>query len=202
MKKVHLDFVGMKKVHLDFVGSHSTGKTSVMEAIRGLLTDEYLVSAEIIPSASREMFLAGTVKELHSKVTDRDQMLISGLNWARILACPAQVVLSTDLFIRSASYEVMAETSEAIRQLHMEVVGYIKRMVFDETRVLKFFYIPPEIPDVPAGVRPSDESWRGIHDPIIHNLFIDHVPNYMTLRGSVNRRAEDVLSVMEIDQLI
>jgi hypothetical protein len=186
--------VDMKKIYMDFVGSHSTGKTSVMEAVQETVIERYGVTAEIVPSASRDLFLAGKVKELHSKVTDLDQMMISGVNWARILACPADVVLCTDLFIRSASYAMKANTSRLIQDLHLEIISYIKRMLAeDHTRKFLFFYIPPEIPDIKDGVRPEDGEWRDVHDPIIRDLLQQHVQIYTTLSGTVEERKDLVL---------
>lgn len=150
---------------IDFVGSHSTGKTTAQEIVRGYL-EGIKKDVVIVRSVSRTKLKEERLW-LYDKTDSFAQAWMSLANWSDILTAARdhEFVLCTDLGIRSYAYSAAsALVSEETLRYHLQMIRFFER---DLPWAIKRFYCPVEFNVVPDGVRKPDKSYQKIVDEAV-----------------------------------
>jgi len=183
-------------LRLGICGSHSSGKTTLLEALRN--TPEF-DSVDFLPEITR------TIKEQGYNINEAGtldtQILIMAAHMQNLLTHKRFIV--DRCLIDGFCYTKFLYTNPENKSLHHERIqpwfmdyceNLVKSYLPYYTRI---FYIPSELPVVDDGVRSTDSYF---HREIVH-LFEENVKRFgdmnpgliVVVRGSVEERVQTVL---------
>lgn len=174
----------------DFVGTHSTGKTTVMNAVAKELISTG-ASVEIIESVTRKAIETEGF-HLYDKTESNQQVNVSWFNWGEILASEASVVLSTAFGIRSLAYTLAApNVSQRVKDLHWSYVRF-----FAASPNVCWIYVPVNFPMVEDGVRKVDDAYRFEVDKYIVDIFTTLKIPFRTISGTRTEMKDKAIDII------
>lgn len=194
----------LKHLILDFAGVSSSGKTTVINDVVGelLKNTERYGNVKIVPSNSR--FVAELGSGTSETTSVFSQAYISLTNFVDVMeaASYANIVLTTDLGIRSTAYLMGIEPpiGSIDRTLSEKLISTHKSFskLICECKLFKIlhFYLPPEIPLVADGIRSENPMYHKKIDGYIKDIYksVDITP--FTLRGSEKVRRDYVMCLL------
>ncbi len=183
-------------LRLGITGPHSSGKTTLLEALRK--TPEF-DSVDFLPEITR------TIKEqgydINEAGTLDTQVLIMAAHMQNLLTRKRFIVdrcLLDGLCYTRFLYANPGDRSSRYTRIQNWFMDYCETLVESYlTYYTRIFYIPPELPVADDGVRSTDSHFHG---EIVHlfeeniKWFGDMYPGLIvTVRGSVEQRVQTVL---------
>ncbi len=185
----------MKKTLLLFTGTHSTGKTSTLNA----LTEVLRIKHDKLLGGSRVLKELGIIKETDAKADTVDQMLI---NAEMALKMYETVTTDSELVISERSpVDVLAYASMlSIPKYVIEYNNRLLRTTINRTDVnIIFIYFPMNIPYVADEVRVAES--RDIIDSNIMNIMNIYGIKYYTLKMlSIQDRVREILKLINLKE--
>ena len=173
----------VKRVAL--VGASSTGKTTVFDTLKVLLSNqEYTFKSEIARTALKYGF------PINENGTDSTQLAVSNLHLEALLT-PGNLMLDRcylDLVVYTGLMEgVSSNVSDFILDTWDRVIE----------QYTHFVYFPIEFDLVKDGVRSEDGDWRVIVNAKFKEMLESLDTPYLTVTGDPSERATQILKYIE-----
>ncbi|MBW8001671.1 MAG: hypothetical protein FVQ80_06575 [Planctomycetes bacterium] len=182
-----------KKFIFDFAGSHCTGKTTLMKSVKKEILD-LGYSCEIIESVTRDLVINKGFA-LYGKTDGLSQVMFSYFNYGSILACEAQVVLSTAFGVRPLAYSICAESvGSEVETMHWQYLRFFASKEFQNCRTVTWFYLPVTFTMEEDGIRVVDEPYRLKVDDTVNHIF-DSIKHHH-IYGSRRRMLDTAMEVI------
>ncbi len=169
-------------------GSHSTGKTSLVEACAAALEDRRPNSVDVIPEVARKVIAAGF--PMGADATLDSYVLYIGLQLAAQRQATRQHVISDRGMIDILAYmraNANADIPDHFAKLIEELV-HLEKGYFD-----LYCYLPMEFPMVPDNARSSDEEYRHNVDRRLVSVLSEYQVPVKNVTGTLRERREKLL---------
>jgi hypothetical protein len=193
----------MKPWIVDVCGSHSTGKSTLIDAfLRRVSLSWDTVRFNVVESYSRKHILAGGGG--YQKTTTSDQLSISCVNWVEILHSASQMpfTICTDLAIRSFAYALSSSEVNLLgKRVHQKFAEFANSVLFNSIVNVVWFYVPIEFSVVGDGLRDTDEEFRKMVDEAIQIGYRGAGIRPITLTGSVDQRVSLMIEHLRAEGL-
>ena len=187
----------IRPIIVDFTGSHSTGKTTAIDFVRGMVklfnednAGRVHFTCNAVSSISRT-YLEEQKLKIYGDVDDFSQAWITFGNISNILESVRNydITLCTDLAIRNLAYTLSSpHAGDATARFHVNMLLHFQSPLFTSQVDLYRFYLPVEFPVVPDGVRHENEVYRKDVDDRIKRILEDYEVSHTVLTGSESMR--------------
>ncbi len=184
-----------KKFIFDFAGAHCTGKTTLMRSIKREL-ESGSFSCKIVESVTRD-FIVNQNYDLYDKTDSLSQTMVSYFNSGVVLACDADIVLSTAFGVRPLAYSICSDLVNAtVVTMHWDYLRFFASDDFQKCRLVTWFYLPVTFPMVEDGVRLVNEKYRTSVDKSISYIFSSSGIKHDTIFGSELEMFDSAMEVI------
>jgi nicotinamide riboside kinase len=179
-------------VRIVLTGSHSTGKTSLANAVRDSLRADGVSDVEVIREVGRDLIDCGV--PLNKDITSDACVRYITTQLQRERGCTARHAISDRSLLDLLAYVVVNDdcrTPTSYRMMLEEIV-HVEALRFD-----RYVFLPVEFALIPDAVRPLGEEYRQAVSDTIRQLLARFKFPMVEIRGTLPGRVEQLVTLFQ-----
>ena len=173
-------------------GSHSTGKTSLANAVRDALAAKGVTDVAMVREVGRDLIESGV--PLNEDITSDACVRYITKQLQRERACGNRHVISDRSLLDLLAYVLVnddARTPASYRAMLEEIV-HVESLRYDQ-----YVFLPVEFALMPDPVRPAGEPYRQAVSDMIRRLLAQFGLPVLKIRGSLEERVAQVAALFD-----
>ena len=178
------------KTVFSLTGSHSTGKTTLLGALRQILNGNEF---SLLDEPARHLIAQGYA--MNNEITDGGMMMYIAHFLSSIRNARAETIICDRSVLDLVAYTTVSRLPQLSSEAHALAEEFL---LFEKSVIREYFFVPIEFPMQCDEVRPLAETYRISVEGRIHQLLLENNLPFTRITGPIEARVAKVLSRLTV----